>query len=292
MSRLLPPLHLLAVFEACARLGSFRLASEELFITPSAVSHQIKALESQLGFSLFIREGRGIALNSAGKLYFQYIHDAIGLMEEGTRRVKSKHASPSLKISTFSSLAGKVVIPQLAFFQQAHPDIDIRLETSTDMSDLRYEDYDLALRLGVGGWENVSTYKLFDVEIGLVCTQTFANKHQLTRVEQLFDVPLIEMNAVENAWTRFFELSGIQGRKVNFSLSFNSYDAAIQAAEQGLGLALAMFPVENHAVKNGLLIEPFKQRAAYYESIFAVYREEDEARHDIQCFLNWLKKYV
>lgn len=292
MSRVLPPLHLLAVFEACARLGSFRLASEELFITPSAVSHQVKALESQLGFSLFVREGRGVNLSNAGKLYFEYIHDAINLMEEGTRRVKSKHASPSLKISTFSSLASKVVIPQLAMFQQAHPEIDIRLETSTDMSDLRYEDYDLALRLGKGDWKDVSVHKLFDIEIGIVCTKAFAEKVKLTSPAQLSKVPLIEMNNIQSAWQRWFERSGQAQVNPEFSLSFNSYDATIIAAEQGLGLALAMFPVENHSLETGALIEPFKQRILYEDAIFAVYRKGDENRHDIECFLSWLKQHA
>jgi LysR family glycine cleavage system transcriptional activator len=291
MSKNSPPLHLLSIFEACARLGSFKSASEELFITPSAVSHQIRSLEQLLGFNLFYRQGRGVKLTSAGNLYFGYVHDAINLIDEGTLRVKSKHASPCLKISTFSSLASKVLIPQLGLFQQAHPEIEIRIETSTDMSDLRYEDYDLAVRLGRGNWEDVSVHKLFDVEVGVVCSPEFVQRYDIGSIESIESLPLIQMTNVKHAWQRFLSVNNVELKEPNFAFSFNNYDAAVHAAEQGLGLSLAMFPIEQSSLERRNLIEPFGVRIKYDDSVYAVHRQADKERHDIHCFLRWISNH-
>lgn len=287
MARKYPPLHLLSIFEAAARLESFKLASEELFITPSAISHQIKSLEAFVGFELFQRKSRGVKLNKAGEMYFQYIQQGLAHFETGTRKVISKYSSPILKISTFSSLASHVVIPQLGHFQNAHPDIDIRVETSTDMTDLRYEDYDLALRLGEGSWPGVETKLLFEIFITAVCSKEFAEKYKLKDIEQIREVPLIDMTHLENIWPRWTAKIGIDTVEASNHLSFNNYDYAMQAAEQGLGLALAMLPIENHALKTGRLVQPFKETTKFDRDLYGVYRSEDNDRHDIQCFLNW-----
>ena len=151
MAKHLPPLHLVTIFEAAARLQSFKLASEELFITPSAVSHQIKALEAFIGFELFVRKTRGVELNQAGKFYLHFVQQSLDTLILGTKKLTSKYSSPSLKISTFPSMASNVIIPQLSLFQDAHPDVDIVIETGMNITNLRYEDCDLALRIGRGG---------------------------------------------------------------------------------------------------------------------------------------------
>lgn len=289
MARKYPPLHLLSIFEAAARLESFKAASEELFITPSAVSHQIKSLEAFIGFDLFQRKSRGVKLNKAGEMYYQYIQQGLSSFEAGTRKVISKYSSPILKISTFSSLASHAVIPQLGHFQNAHPNIDIRVETSTDMTDLRYEDYDLALRLGEGSWPGVKTELLFEIYITAVCSPEFAKKYALTNIKQIGDVPLIDMTSMENIWPRWTSRLGLDIVEPSNHLAFNNYDYAMQAAEQGLGLALAMLPIENHAIKTGRLVQPFEQITKFDKDLYGVYRSEDNDRHDIHCFLNWFK---
>ncbi len=289
MAKKYPPLHLLSIFEAAARLESFKLASEELFITPSAVSHQIKSLEEHIGFELFQRKSRGVKLNKAGEFYFQYIQQGLASFETGTKKVISKYSSPILKISTFSTLASHIVIPQLGHFQNAHPDIDIRVETSTDMTDLRYEDYDLALRIGQGSWPGVEIRKLFELFITPVCSPEFAEKHQLKDLSQIQNVPLIDMSNLDNIWPRWSHKMSIPRIEPSNHLAFNNYDYAMQAAAEGLGLALAMLPIENYAIKTGRLVCPFDAQTKYDQDLYAVYRTEDSHRHDIQCFLDWLQ---
>jgi len=290
MSKKLPPLHLFSIFEASARLESFKLASEELFITPSAVSHQIKALEDFLGFDLFIRKGRGVSLNAAGKMYLHYVQQSLSSLEQGTKKVSNKFSSPALKISTFPTMASNVIIPQLSLFQQAHPEVDIRIETGMDVADLRYEDFDLAIRVGQGNWPHVTAKKLLDISVVAVCSPEFAQKHKLTSAHQINQVPLIDLSNMDNIWQTWANAVGVE--EVNFShkLTFSNYDASLQAAGQGLGLALALLPIENALLERKVLINPFKIITPYTQSLYAVYRNEDRERHDIQCFLNWLIK--
>ena len=218
MTKKLPPLHLLNIFEASARHESFKLASEELFLTPSAVSHQIKSLEEYIGFALFIRKSRGVSLNSAGKMYLHYIRQGLDQFEQGTKAVKRKYSSPNLKISTFATMASNVILPQLGLFQQAHPEIGIRIETGLDITDFRYEDFDLAIRTGHGDWPNVCVKKLLDIKVAALCSQEFADKHQLTSIKQIKDIPLIDLTSMDNIWQTWAEASGLENINFNHNL--------------------------------------------------------------------------
>ncbi|GHE84763.1 LysR substrate-binding domain-containing protein [Thalassotalea profundi] len=288
MARHIPPLHLLAIFEASARHESFKLASAELFITPSAVSHQIKTLEAHIGFPLFIRKSRGVSLNSAGKMYFSSVQQALTIIDSGTKKVKNKFSSPSLKINTFPTMASNVIIPQLSLFQNAHPEIDIRLATSMNLVDLRDEEFDLAIRVGHGDAINTINKKLLDINITAVCSPKFAEKYQLKQASQINEIPLIDLSYMDDMWLAWAKAADIKERTFKHNLTFDNYEATLHAAEQGLGLALAMMPIENSLIERKILVNPFKQIFPFKLSLYAIYREEDKDRHDIQCFLRWL----
>lgn len=288
MARKRLPLHLVNIFEAAARHQSFKLASEELFLSPSAISHQIKTLEQYLGFDLFIRKSRKVELNAAGKMLLSYVQQSLKILDQGTQLTVNKFSSPVLKISTFPTMASNVIIPQLGLFQSAHPNIDIRIETGLNLNDLRHDDIDLALRLGRGDWPDVGKKKLMDISIAALCSPSFANKHQLTSIEQLSHLPLIDLSNMENIWQTWSKASNIELINLAHKLTFNSYESAIQAACQGLGLVLAMLPIENSLLNSNLLIQPFVTNVPFKHALYAVYRPEDENRHDIQCFIDWL----
>ncbi len=290
MSKKLPALHLFGIFEAAARHENFKQAAVELFITPSAVSHQIKALETFLGFELFQRKSRGVALNTAGKMYLHYVQQGLDKLEQGTKLVSNKFSSPSLKISAFPTMTSNVIIPQLSYFQQKHPDIDIRIETGMNITDLRYDDCDLALRIGKGDWPGVVVKKLLNLTAHAVCTADFAKKHKLTSPEQINQVPLIDLANMDNIWRTWAEAMQLPTMQYQHQLTFSNYEASLQAAEQGLGLALAIMPIEYALIERNLLVLPFDQGTDFEQALYAVYREEDKNRHDIHCFLDWLTK--
>ncbi|NNG41881.1 LysR family transcriptional regulator [Pseudoalteromonas sp. NEC-BIFX-2020_002] len=285
-----PPLHLLSIFEAAGRLENFKAASEELFITPSAVSHQIKALEGHLGFALFQRKSRGVALNAAGEMYLKYVQRGLNQFEDGTKKLQHHFSSPALKISCFTSLASNIIIPQLGAFQAAHPDIEIKIEIGNKLSDLRYDDIDLAIRLGDGNWPNTMTQKLVDIQVAAVCSPTFAKQHQPQLLTDISQLPLIDFTYIDDAWQQWAKAMGVTLNSSKRSLTFNDYESAMNAATQGLGMTLAMFPIENTSLSHGMIVAPFNEFIPYPKSLYAVYRQEDAERHDIQCFINWLKK--
>ncbi len=289
MARKLPPLHLLHLFEAAGRQGSFKKAGEELHLTPSAISHQIKALEEQLGVTLFNRLTRGVNLTSAGKNYLAVVQEVFHTLDHGTTALKQRFSSPALRLSTFPSISSNIIIPKLSFFQQQFPDIELRLDTGVNLVDLRYEEIDLAIRLGPGDWTGVIAEKLFDIEVTPMCSPEFAEKYQLSDIEQISQVPLLSLSMMEEGWSTFTQAVGMNAVNPSSGLSLGTYDAVIQSAQQGLGLALGALPIENPAIKKGLLVRPFKEKIQFPHACFAVYRPQDKQRRDISAFLNWFR---
>jgi LysR family glycine cleavage system transcriptional activator len=296
MARRLPPLHLLQLFEAAGRNSSFKKAAEELFLTPSAISHQIKSLEKNLGIVLFKRATRGVKLTPAGEQYIATVQEMFHLLDHGTSSLKREFSTQTqssiLRISTFPTISSNIIIPNLGLFQQKFPSVELIIETSMELIDLRYDDFDLALRLGDGNYPGVISEKLFDLEVTPLCSPQFANKHNLTSVEQSLSVPLIQHANMKNSWSQWFDAVGIDYVESKSSLSLGSYDAVIQAAQQGLGLVLGAIPLENMALKNGLLVQPFNEKFHFTPKCYAVYHPRDKERNDISSFINWFKQLV
>lgn len=290
MARKLPPLHLLYLFEAAGRKSSFKKAGEELHLTPSAISHQIKALEENLGITLFNRLTRGVELTSAGRSYLTVVEDIFEKLDQGTSKLKQRFSSYSLRISTIPSIASNIIIPRLSQFQTEFPEIELRIETGMNKVDLRYDGYDLAIRIGNGNWRGVIAEKLFDIEVTPVCSAEFAKKHHLKNIEQILTVPLIHFSEIEDSWARWGTAVGVNGIESSSSLNLGSYDSVIQAAQQGLGLALGGLPLERSAISKGLLYRPFREKISFPHSCYAVYRTHDKQRQDISAFLSWIKQ--
>jgi len=142
MARKLPPLHLLQLFEAAGRNLSFKKAAEELFLTPSAISHQIKALEENLGIELFIRLTRGVQLTPAGKQYLGVVQKVFQTLDKGTTSLKQQFSSGSLRITTFTAMTNNIIIPNLSLFQTEYPEFVLDIDTKSQVVDLRYDDFD------------------------------------------------------------------------------------------------------------------------------------------------------
>jgi LysR family glycine cleavage system transcriptional activator len=296
MARSLPPLHLLQLFEAAGRHSSFKKAAEELFLTPSAISHQIKSLERNLGIVLFKRAARGVKLTPAGEKYIVTVQDIFHLLDYGTSTLKrefSEQARPTLlRISTIPTIASNIIIPNLGLFQQEFPLVELIIETSMDLIDLRYDDFDLALRLGSGDYPEVISEKIFDLQVTPLCSPEFAKKHNLSSIDQIFSVPLIQHANMKNSWSQWGHKVGIGNIESKSSLSLGSYDAVMQAAQQGLGLVLGAIPLENIALRSGVLVQPFKEKNKFSPQCYAVYHPRDKERNDIHSFIGWFKKLV
>src|SRR5215475_4233398 len=152
MPRRLPPLNALKAFEAAARHVSFTRAAEELCVTQGAVSHQVKALESELGIKLFSREQQGLAITEAGREYLTVVRDALDRIATGTERLVQRQGSGVLTVSTSPDFAAKWLVHRLGRFAEAHPGIDLRVSAMMHQVDFAREDVDIAVRHGDGHW--------------------------------------------------------------------------------------------------------------------------------------------
>ncbi len=288
MNRRLPPLHLLRVFDAAGRHQSFKHAAGELHITPSAVSHQVKALERELGFALFLRANRRLELTDAGRAYLAVVEKAFARLRDGTERVLRDYASASLRINLMSALGRHVVIPRLDSFQERVPGVRLHIETSEQLVDFRTSDVDVAVRYGLGDWPGLTSEKLLDLEAAPVCSPAFARGLDAGKREALLGQRLIHMAFFPHGWSLWARAAGYGEATGDKALWFDTYDACIQAAEQGLGLALALLPLEQALLDSGRLVAPVAPRVALPQKVFLVCREQDRERREIRAFRDWL----
>src|ERR1700756_3428670 len=170
MTARLPSLNGLRAFEAAARLLSFTLAASELNVTQTAISHQIRRLEEELGIRLFIRKNRALALTPQARDYLPGVRAAFNDLRLATDRLLRKDEDNVLTISTLASLAAKWLLPRLSTFQEAHPGIDVRITTSTSLVDFKGGDVDAAIRYGRGNWPGVRAQWLMADELFPVCS--------------------------------------------------------------------------------------------------------------------------
>src|SRR2546430_10277627 len=196
MTARLPSLNGLRAFEAAARHLSFTQAASELNVTQTAISHQIKRLEQELGIRLFVRQNRALALTPEAKDYLPGVRAAFNDLRLATDRVLRKDNDHVLTVSTLASLAAKWLLPRLSAFQEAHPDIDVRITTSTGLVDFRSGDVDAAIRYGRGHWPGLRAAWLMADEMFPVCRPApLAGQRPLRKPDDLADHVLLHSSA-------------------------------------------------------------------------------------------------
>lgn len=287
----LPTLNLLRAFEAAGQHLSFKLAAEQLFITPSAVSQQIKTLEEQLGIELFVRGNRELSFTETGRNYWQTIHKHINGIREATASLKSDQEQEILTVSMMPPVAKRVVLPKLAEFHALYPNIDLRIETSINNTNLNSGAADLAVRFGTPPWGGLIHEKLINTYIQLICPPSFTETYKLDNdAQNVLNIPYIQMTGRPDAWRLWFAQLG-SGNYTPTGKAFHvdDYPAAIEAAET-LGAALALIPLENPLIHSGRVEAPFPAIGPLDESIYAVYPESQKSRPVIRTFVDWLLK--
>lgn len=285
MSRL-PSLNLLRTFEAAARLGSFRLAGDELHITASAVSQQVKALEEQLGVLLFERQPRGLLLTDAGRRYAGDIRPHLAALDEAARRLRGTRA---LRVSLMPPLASRVVLPHLADFQALHPDITLRLDTRVQTVDLQQRQADLAVRYGTPPWPGCVHRKLSDLQVQAICPPAIAREYDLVAQPQnLARAPLVHMSERAQSWPLLLGQLGLVRDAAARDFHVDDYPAAIEAA-QTLGVALAVLPLEKPLLDSGRVTAVGPAIGPLPEAMYAVMLAERQADPAIAAFLAWLE---
>jgi LysR family transcriptional regulator, glycine cleavage system transcriptional activator len=245
------PLQTLPAFRAVARLANLRAAAEELHLTHSAVSQQIKLLEEQLGFEVFDRPGRRIALNAAGEALLQSIEPALDQIDDGMRAAAAAASGTQhrIRITLLPSFAQRWWLPRMAGWRERHPDIAIEMHTSQQVIDLQREGFHAALRQGSGQWRGLEAERLIHSPLIAVGSPTAARRLLGAEPAELIDEPLL---GDASTWEAWFAKAGVRAT-VNPVAIFNDAGLMLQAAEQNLGLALARELLVADALRDGRL---------------------------------------
>lgn len=288
----LPPLRALTAFEAAARLGSFRLAGDELGITRSAVSHQIKALEEGIGVMLFSREARRPELTPAGKSYYPVVREAFDQIEAQTEALRPPSADNELAVQVYVTVALKWLIPKLHDFERRHPEMRVRLSTSYFDWDFDEGNVDAAFILARKRG-NHHYHPMYRSLLTPVCSpRLLEGPNALRKPEDLRRHKLLYVYTAEEDWRIWLAAAGVKDVELSDRLAFDSYILAQEAAIEGRGIAMTIGPFAVDEIRSGRLVQPFSLMVPHrYEWVFCC-----EASHrlkpKIRRFENWLIEQV
>ncbi len=288
MSRRLPPLNSLKVFEAAARQLSFTRAAEELFVTQAAVSHQIKALEEFLNIKLFRRRNRSLLLTEEGQSYFLDIKDIFSSIAEATDKVLERHEKGALTISLPPSFAIQWLVPRLADFNQQEPDIDVRIKAVDLDEGSLTDDVDVAIYYGRGNWPGLQADKLYQEYLVPLCApKLLIGEKPLMSLSDLKSHTLLH-DTSRKEWKLFVKQNAIEEVNVNHGPIFSHSTMVLQAAVHGQGVALGNNVLAQPELDAGRLVSPFDEVLVSKNAFYVVCHDKQAQSGRIATFRDWM----
>ena len=288
LRRSLPPLNALRSFEAAARHQSFTRAADELCVTQGAVSHQVKALEAELGLKLSNRERQGLAITDAGHDYLAEVRDAFDRIALGTDRLLQRLHSGVITVSMSPDFAAKWLVGRLGRFAEAYPDIELKVSATIHHCDFAREDVDLAIRHGAGNWAGLDAVNLCSEELFPVCGPTLlGSQRRIHCPEDVLQFPLLHLNDRRD-WSRWLEAAGASGEGLLHGPILNHASMLIDAAINGQGITLARTALVAADLINGRLVRPFQTTLPLKNTYWIVCPKATSALPKIAAFRGWL----
>jgi len=293
--RRLPSLDFLRGFEAAGRRLSFTLAAEELFVTQSALSRQVKALEDALGVALFERRHRALALTPAGAAFHRTVTEKLRDLAAAADAVRVAEREPGLTVSTTVSFAALWLIPRLPSFRAAHPAIDVYVSADDRVIDLARGDVDVAVRYLTDAGAPRGAVRLFGERLLPVASPALVRRGPpLEAPADLARHVLIHLDDPGGTmpwlnWPAWLNSNGPPGLKPVGSVKFSLYDQVIQATVAGQGVALGRIPLIAEYIADGRLVAPFARRYDSPRGYFAIVAPHAAARPEVAAFVAWLR---
>ena len=283
MRRSLPSLNALRSFDAAARHQSFTRAAEELCVTQGAVSHQVKALEAELGVKLFNRERHGLVITSAGRDYLAVIRDAFDRIALGTEQLSQRQRTGPLAVSTSPDFAAKWLVNRLGRFAAAHPEIELNVSATMHHVDFASEEVDLAIRHGSGNWPGLCPEELFPV-----CSPALLRRQGgICRPEDVLRFPLLHLYDRRD-WSKWLEAAGTSGAGPLPGPVLNHASMLIDAAIEGQGVALARTTLAATDLLNGRLARPFSVALPLSNTFWIICPKATRNLPKLIAFREWL----
>ncbi len=286
----LPPLSALVAFERAAVELSFRRAARALALSPSAISHQIRGLEERFGVRLFARGGRVVRLTPDGEIYLQSVRAALALLEGANRDMlrRGRGGPAQLRVSALPFFTSAVIIPALGDFERRHPDVALQIEGTHQYADFDGSGVDVAIRYGRERSTGLRLEPLVDVSSLPVCAPGLLSSG-LRAPADLAGQVLIHVSPQPRAWSAWLKQVGLPSLAPRGEIWFDSVPAALEAAEHGLGVALAMHPlIKGWRGFGATLVAPFDLPAGRTETLYFVSRPEQFQEKKVAAFRRWL----
>ncbi len=290
----LPPLNSLRAFDAVARHMSFKNAAAELFVTPAALSYQIRQLEDHLGLKLFNRLNRAIELTDQGQTIAPGLRESFRKISETMQKLTRKRAGNVLVVSAGPGFTAKWLAPRLYRFMARHPEIDTRISASLKLVDLGTDDVDVAIRFGSGSYPGCNTIKIADEYVTPLCspaimTGPYPLKHPTDLVHHTLIHDSTHIGVFElNNWQDWLTAAGVDNVDISRGLRFNLADHALDAAATGAGVLLGRTMLASGDLESGRIIAPFDLKL---KADFSFYLASHKSRSDcplIRNFSDWV----
>ena len=287
----IPPLNAVQTFEAAARHLSFQRAADELHVTPSAVSHQVRSLEQFLGIRLFRRLARRVILTPEGQAYLPAIRAALDQIQAATARITVSGNVGPLTMSVAPTFATGWLVPRLPHFQVAHPNIEVRisLDRSTKHLDLVHSDVDLAIHYGEIKQPGLQNHRLISEELVPVCSPALLQgTHALRQPDDLKHATLLHALPRLGQWHMWLRAAGITGVDAERGPKFHNTPLTLQAAAAGMGVALTDRLLVAKELEGGRLVIPFEIARPGKSAYYLVYPNDRADNSKLAAFREWL----
>ncbi len=304
--RNLPNLNALRAFEAAARHLSFSRAAQELSVTQGAVSRQVKALETWLGVSLFLRRGRSVELTEHGREYLAATDDAFEIVEQASRRLAGSTRKLVLTANVLPTFAMRWLIPRLPQFSELHPDIEVHLITSIEPVNFEWGEIDVAIRVGttpssgphgdraridlqmVHDWKNVRADLLMPDVLVPVCNPLLLDRVSVRAAKDLFQLGLLHNATRSHAWPDWFAAQNVPYRPTTKDQSHGHFFMCLQAAVQGRGVALVPNALVVDDIESGRLCIPFDHPVESAGAYYLLCKSRQWKSDRIRRFREWI----
>jgi LysR family transcriptional regulator, glycine cleavage system transcriptional activator len=292
----LPPLSALRAFEAAARLQSFSKAAEELNVTPAAVSHQIHALEEDLGIGLFERRNRAVELTASARVLLPGLTEAFAGIQNSVRRLRAHNDTGTLNVTASPSFAGKWLVQRLHRFQERNPDIDVRISATDTMVDLTRADFDIAIRYGTGRYPGLEAEFLLKNEVFPACSpQLLRDGPPLETPADLKNHALLHDQQVDRdplapTWAMWLKAAGVDAAPAAHGLTFSTNVLALEAAIAGHGVTLAYSTTAAADIAAGRLVRLFSLSLPDTFAYYIVTAPGALERPKVRAFRDWLRE--
>jgi LysR family glycine cleavage system transcriptional activator len=287
MNRKLPPFPALRAFEAAARHNSFTAAADELHVTHGAISRQVAAFETWVGVQVFHRNGKRVRLTEDGRRYLSKVQDAFDSIATATDQLRDTGVVHVLRVNALPTFAMKWLLPRLSQFQRMAPNVELRLATSNEPVEM-LDGFDVAVRRGPAHWPNCASGQFLDESEIPVCSPALLQRLPIHTADDLARHVLLHSDTRPDAWHHWLQAAGVKA-KCRKKQSFDHFYLALQAAVDGLGVALGPMPLLDDELASGRLVTPLEGPRIDARGYWWVARREVANAPLVEQFCRWLE---